>query len=114
MSVASSILERDAVVVTQFFTGMNITTCMDRQLAIFVFDAFAIRLARMIDPSSTVAAHSDIDNSAIAQLKQKRVIRICRIAIRLNISVALADASPAILDNLGPFRIVQVANTPRP
>jgi hypothetical protein len=76
---------------------------VDEQFSVVVFHAFAIRLARMIDPPSAIASRRRVDDGAIAQLEQECVMGIFRIANRLNIGVASANASPAIFDDLGPL-----------
>ncbi len=67
---------------------------MDEQGPVVVLHAFAIRLARMVNPPGAVSSGSSVDDRAVGQLKQESVIWIARIASRLSVGEAL-DETPA-------------------
>ena len=69
--------ECERVIVREFFTGCDIAHRLDPDATI-VDHGVAVRITRMIDPARIVAVDCGIDDDAVVDCKQERVMSLTR------------------------------------
>src|SRR6266542_4253997 len=101
--LAEPAVDRELVVVGELFAGADRAPCLDEHAATLVFVSDAIRVAGVIDPARGVAAAAGVDDVAVFELENERVLRVVRVAVGAPAGNRPRRAVAAIFDDRRPF-----------